>query len=226
MTPKRRNNPNTNIAQNSLNQLNSGSSGTAAVLSNLTLTNQDRQRAVISGPALSSLTSEEKEIVGGIVNALHTINIDGLPEEPRGDTIRSLLWALEELLTPRIEPMEQHPVWFNVSLTQEEVVVGRAAEQEIWSICCGLLSGLQYLTTRGRINLNQVEIPATWSPGDLSCAIQETRPRLERLTTLTDTLYCLRQGEPTYKSTGKTLSVKAKDQDQTGPGTEGPTSNK
>ncbi len=156
------------------------------------------QAATPLGPIdLSEIGDAERAIIQDIVDALHGTDFDGLTPEPRGDTIRGLLWALEDLLSPVIEPREQHCVPFNVNLTQEEAALGRDAIKEVWNICSSLLVGLSFLVAHGYVNSRGVELPASWSPGDFHSAINSARDSLARLTVLSDKLYKLRYGETT-----------------------------
>ena len=114
---------------------------------------------------------------------------------PRGDTIRGLLWTLEHLLSPMIQPQCQHCIPFNACLTKEEALVGRAAINEAWKVSCSVLGGLDYLTTRGYVSRWGAECPAHWSPGDFCNAIDDARAALMRLEALNDKLYQLRYGK-------------------------------
>jgi hypothetical protein len=137
-----------------------------------------------SDPQLIDLCPEEREVIEDIVEALHHIDTRTLPETPRTDTIRGLLWALEYLISPTIEPRCQHNDPFNIQLTPEEAGIGQAAIKEVWTISCSVLVGLGRLTTRGTVSRWGIECPATWSPGDFDNLIQAARESLARLEAL------------------------------------------
>jgi hypothetical protein len=145
---------------------------------------------------LAEIGDTERSILEDIVDAFYGINIDNLPEDPRGDTIRGLFWALEAVLSPLTEPHKQHLVPFNANLTQEEAALGRAAIEKVWEISSSLLVGLRFLCAHGYVIGRGVELPACWSPGDFDGAIESARDSLARLTELNDKLYRLRYGEP------------------------------
>lgn len=145
-------------------------------------------------PPVSRAGPRERAIVEEIVEALHDIDIDALPETSRGDTVRGLLWALEALITPLVEPHDQHYVPFNIRLTQDEAAVGRAAINEVWQISSSLLTGLHFLRTRGYVSRWGAEVPAMWSPGDFYSAIEGARDALARLEALNDKLHVLKFG--------------------------------
>jgi hypothetical protein len=144
---------------------------------------------------VTSLGPNERAIIGELVEAMHDVDIDGLPASPRCDTIRGLLWALERLISPRIEPQSQHCIPFNIRLSQDETTLGRAAIDEVWAISCLLLVGLEHLKTQGYISRHGVEVPAGWSPGDFYNAIEDARAALTRLEAFNDKLCQLKYSE-------------------------------
>jgi hypothetical protein len=129
-----------------------------------------------------------------IVEALSVIDISELPESPRGDTIRGLLWALESLNSRLIEPRDQRSVPFDIRLTKKEAAVGQAAINEAWQIISCVLVGLFFLKARGYVNRFGVELPTCWSPSDFYNAIEDARAALVRLEALNDKLYNLQRG--------------------------------
>jgi hypothetical protein len=134
----------------------------------------------------------ERMLIEEIVEALQEIDIDQLPETPRADTIRGLLWALERLLGPKIEARQQHHVPFNARLSQSEARIGRAAIEEVWRISCSLLVGLEFLTPHGHVSRWGAECPGHWSPGDFYNSIQDAREGLELLARYNDELCAFR----------------------------------
>jgi hypothetical protein len=140
-------------------------------------------------PASYGVGFKEREIIEDIVDALRDIDIEQLPESPRGDTIRCLQWALEYLMSPPMQPQDQHRVPFNFRLTKEEAVLGQEAIEEVWRISSWILSGLDQLRTRGFVSRWGGECPACWSPGDFYNSIKGAREALVRLEALNDKLY-------------------------------------
>jgi hypothetical protein len=86
------------------------------------------------GPPVSSVGPKERAIIEEIVEALQEINIDELPESPRGESIQGLQSALESLISPQVEPRDHHSVRFNIRLTERELRVGQAAIDAAWEI--------------------------------------------------------------------------------------------
>ena len=145
-------------------------------------------------PPVSFVSPEERAIIEEIVEALREIDIYELPESPRRGTIRGLLWALESLISPQIEPREQHCVPFNIRLTKDEAAVGQATIDEVWQISAPVLVGLHFLRTGGYISPWGAELPAMWSTGDFWNAIKDARAALVCLEAFTEKLYRLRYG--------------------------------
>lgn len=143
---------------------------------------------------LVPMPQEEREMIEQVVEALHVIDLGGLPVCPTADTIRGLVWALEYAISPKIQPRCQHPVPFNLSFSKAEEALGQGASNEVWKIIATLLVGLGFLETRGVVSRSGVECPASWSPGDLSDAIEEARDSLVRLEALNDKLCSLECG--------------------------------
>lgn len=141
-----------------------------------------------------SMPEMVREAMEPVVEALHDIDLWGLPECPAGDTIRGLVWALEYAISQKVEPRGQHLVPFNLSISKEEVVCGRATIHEVWEICAALLCGLMFFQTHGHVTARGVEIPACWSPGDFCSVIEDARDALGRLEVLNDKLYNLKGG--------------------------------
>ena len=143
---------------------------------------------------VSPVGPKEGAIIQEIVEALDATDIHALPEIPRGDTIRGLLWALEALVAPLTEPRLQHNAPFNARLAREEAEVGQAVINEVWQVSCAVLCGLVFLRTRGYVSRSGVECPADWSPGDFWSAVDDACAAMERLKALTQKLYELRYG--------------------------------
>jgi hypothetical protein len=154
---------------------------------------------------IMGVRGRERTLIEQIVEALQDIDIHELPQTPRADTIRGLIWALERLLASKIEARQQHHIPFNARLTQAEAKIGRAAIEEVWRISCSLLVGLEFLTPHGHVSRWGVECPGHWSPGDFHSAIQDAREGLQRLERFNDELCTLRHGPlpdaPTKAST-------------------------
>ena len=145
-------------------------------------------------PPVSSVGPKERAIIEELVRALQGIDIDGLPEGPRGDTLRGLQWALESLVSPQVEPRTQHRVPLNIRLTKRELRVGQAAMNAAWEISSFVLTGLQFLRPRGYVSRWGAEVPAMWSPGDFRQAVESARAALVDLEALNDKLNQLKVG--------------------------------
>jgi hypothetical protein len=166
--------------------------------------------------SLSAIGVKERATLEDIAAALSGTDLDGLPQEPRGDTIRGLFWAIEALTSPVVEAREQHCVPFHARLSNREAELGRAAIEEIWVITSCALVGLTYLTARGCVNGRGVELPACWSPGDLDGSICSMRDALTRLTALNGKLCQLRYGEPAPESAKTSTLAQSPDSDLPG----------
>ena len=152
--------------------------------------NADEPKPADAAAALD-ISPKERATMKNIVAALHDIDVDGLPEKPRGDTVRGLLRALEYLVSVKVEPRKHHQVPFNIQLTRQEAALGRAVVAEMWEIASCVLMGLEFLQPRGHVSRWGFEVPATWSPGDFYNAIEDARNAFFRLEALNDKLYQL-----------------------------------
>jgi hypothetical protein len=134
----------------------------------------------------------ESDKLKQVAEVLHRIDFWELPDCLITDTIRGLIWGLDDALNirPKLEPRQQHPIPFNVSLSEEAEALRQAAMDEVWRISAELLYALQHLRTRGSVN-EGFEFPAGWSPGDVSYNLELVRDALGRLETLNHKLYNL-----------------------------------
>ena len=104
-------------------------------------------------------------------------------------------------VSPVIQPRGQHPTPFNISLSKEEVAVGKAVIDEVFGISSLVLCGLDFLRTRGYVSPHGVEVSAWWSPGDLGSAVEDAQVALVRLDELNQRLYKLCYGALPKKCT-------------------------
>ena len=133
------------------------------------------------------MNAKTTTIVESLVEAMEQTDLDQLPFDPMGDSIRGVHWQLRYALAearPKIEPKDPHQVPFHLELSADQAALYGKARQEAWKTCLSLFNSMQFLQVRGSISEYGVEVPASGSIGDAYDCVQSAKESLACLETM------------------------------------------